>query len=60
LYHAMKSYRVFVFDMGHVNALVEFEVADDAAAIEEAKKHFPEEQRELWQGQRFVTRLNPE
>ena len=56
----MKSYRVFVFDMGHVNALVEFEAADDAAAIEEAKKHFPEEQRELWEGQRFVTRQNPE
>jgi hypothetical protein len=57
---AMKSYRVFVFEMGHVNAVVTFETASDEAALNEAKMHFPEEQRELWEADRFVARLNPE
>jgi hypothetical protein len=57
---AMKSYRVFVFDMGHVNAIEEFEAAGDEEAIAEAKKHFPQEQRELWELSRFVARIEAE
>jgi hypothetical protein len=56
----MKSYRVFVFDMGHINAVVEFSAADDDAAIIVARNHFPHEQRELWEADRFVTKLQPE
>jgi len=55
----MRSYRIFVFDMGHVNAVVQFEAADDDAALEKAKKHLPEAERELWEGDRFVKRLAP-
>ena len=56
----MKTYRLIVFDMGHVNAVVEFEAANDEEAQVEAKTHFPAEQRELWQDQRFVAVLPPE
>ena len=56
----MKNYRVFIFDMGHVNAVVVFDAVDDEAALNEAKKQFPEEQRELWEANRFVARLSPE
>jgi hypothetical protein len=34
----MKSYRVFVFDMGHVNAVKEFEAPSDEEAIAEARR----------------------
>jgi hypothetical protein len=46
--------------MGHVNAVVEFEAADDDAAITEARKYFPEQQRELWHLDRSLKRLQPE
>ena len=32
---AMKNYRVLVFDMGHINAVVELSASDDDAAITE-------------------------
>ena len=54
----MRTYRLIVFDLGHPNAVVEFEAADDAAALEEAKKHFPDQHRELWEQRRFVGRLS--
>jgi len=56
----MKSYRVFVFDMGHVNAVKEFEAPSDEEAIAEAKTHFPQEQRELWELSRFVSHIAAE
>ena len=57
---AMKNYRVLVFDMGHINAVVELSASDDDAAITEAKKHFPTEQREVWELNRFVIKLQPQ
>ena len=56
----MKNYRVLVFDMGHVNAVVELSAIDDDDAITEAMKHFPTEQREVWELSRFVTKLHPQ
>jgi hypothetical protein len=56
----MKNYRVLVFDMGHINAVVELSAGDDDAAIAEAKQHFPTEQRELWELSRFVIKLQPQ
>ena len=56
----MKNYRVLVFDMGHINAVVELSANDDDAAITEAKKHFPTEQREVWELNRFVIKLQPQ
>jgi hypothetical protein len=56
----MTTYRVFIFDMGHINAVVEFDAPDDETALKQAKAHFPGEQRELWEGTRFVARLPEE
>ena len=56
----MKNYRVLVFDMGHINAVVELSASDDDAAITEAKKHFHTEQREVWELNRFVIKLQPQ
>ena len=56
----MKNYRVLVFDMGHINAVVELSASDDDAAITEAKKHFSTEQREIWELNRFVIKLQPQ
>ena len=55
----MKNYRVLVFD-GDINAVVELSASDDDAAITEANKHFPTEQREVWELDRFVTKLRPQ
>jgi hypothetical protein len=57
---AMKSYRVVVFDMGHVSAVEQFEATGDEEAIAKAKTHFPQEQRELWELSRFVARIAAE
>jgi len=51
---------VFVFDMGHINAVVEFEAANHEDALVLAKEHFPEAHRELWQLDQFAKRLYPE
>jgi len=56
----MKNYRMIVFEMGHIKAVVELSAKDDAAAITEAKNHFPTEQREVWELNRFVTKLQPQ
>jgi hypothetical protein len=52
-----KSYRVLVFDMGHVSAMELVEAENDEAAIAKAEAIFPKEEREVWESNRFVARL---
>jgi hypothetical protein len=39
--------------------VIDFEAANDDAAIDEAKQRFPQEHRDLREGARFVMRLKP-
>jgi hypothetical protein len=52
-----KNYRVLVFDMGHVSAMELVEAENDEAAITQAAAIFPNEEREVWESNRFVARL---
>jgi hypothetical protein len=42
LSHAMTTYRVFIFDMGHINAVVEFDAPDDEPPSNKQRRIFPE------------------
>jgi HJR/Mrr/RecB family endonuclease len=55
----MTTYRVLVFDYGHVNAchIVQASTDDDAVKAAQALE-FPGHV-ELWERDRFVARLNP-
>jgi hypothetical protein len=56
----MKTYRILVFDYGHVNASHAIEAADDEAAITAAREFLKANDLEIWERDRFVARLKPE
>jgi hypothetical protein len=56
---AMKTYRILVFDYGHINASHTIEAADDEAATAAARKHLIGSDLEVWERERFVARLKP-
>jgi hypothetical protein len=55
----MKTYRILVFDYGHINASHTIEAVNDTAAIEAAREHLVANDLEVWEGRRFVVRLKP-
>jgi hypothetical protein len=56
----MKTYRILVFDYGHVNATEIVEAADDDAAVTAAREFLKTNDLEIWEGHRFVARLKPD
>ena len=56
----MKTYRILVFDYGHINASHIVEAADDDAAIKAAQEFLRANDLEIWEHDRFVARLKPE
>ncbi len=56
----MKTYRILVFDYGHVNASHSVEAADDDDAIKAAREFLAANDLEIWERERFVARLKPE
>lgn len=56
----MKTYRILVFDYGHINAFEIVEAANDEAAIAAARAFLKANDLEVWEGGRFVARLKPE
>jgi len=56
----MKTYRILVFDYGHINASHLVEAADDDAAIKAAQEFLRANDLEIWERERFVARLKPE
>jgi len=56
----MTTYRILVFDYGHINASETIEAADDDAAIRTAREFLKANDLEIWERDRFVARLKPE
>ena len=56
----MKTYRILVFDYGHINASHIVEAADDDAAIKAAQEFLKANDLEIWEHDRFVARLKPQ
>jgi hypothetical protein len=56
----MPTYRILVFDYGHINASHMVEAATDGDAIKTAQElHIPSDV-EVWERDRFVARLKPQ
>lgn len=51
-----REYRVYVIDDSAALSR-DLECADDAAAIEQARRMFPERLVEVWQGHRLIERI---
>ena len=56
----MTTYRILVFDYGHINASETIEAADDDAAIRTAREFLKANDLEIWERDRFVARLKPQ
>lgn len=56
----MKTYRILVFDYGHINASHIVEAAEDDAAIKAAREFLKANDLEIWEHDRFVARLKPQ
>ena len=56
----MKTYRILVFDYGHINATEIVEAEDDAVAVKAAREFLKANDLEIWERDRFVARLKPE
>ncbi|MEW6452189.1 MAG: hypothetical protein AB1490_16145 [Pseudomonadota bacterium] len=56
----MKTYRILVFDYGHINASHIVEAADDEAAVKAAREFLKANDLEIWERDRFVARLKPD
>lgn len=55
------DYRLyFLNEGGSFWRVVEIEAADDAAALDQARRHLSQWRLELWQGARMVAQLSPE
>lgn len=50
----MKEYRIFIFNMGHINASHVVSADDDVAAVIAAQAYFDGHGLEVWDGKRFV------
>jgi hypothetical protein len=55
----MRTYRILIFDYGHINASDVIEAEDDAAAITAARAILKANDLEIWERERFVARLKP-
>jgi len=54
----MDGYRAYTLDaQGHVLSRLEFEAADDAAALAHARQRMTDHDVEVWQLQRMIGRL---
>lgn len=56
----MRTYRILIFDYGHINASETVEAADDEAAIKAAREFLKSHDLEIWERDRFVARLKPQ
>jgi len=56
----LSIYSVFVKDSGHINGSHRIDAGDDEEAVEVARKFLAGSLRvEVWQGERFVARVDP-
>jgi hypothetical protein len=54
----MHGYKIYTLDRaGHIALAYDFEGADDAAALEEAKKHSGKAAVEVWERSRLVAHI---
>jgi hypothetical protein len=56
----MPTYRILVFDYGHINASHTVEAATDGDAIKAAQELQIPSDVEVWERDRFVARLKPQ
>jgi hypothetical protein len=55
----MHDYRIYILDRaGHITLAYDFQGADDAVALEEAKKHSLTTATEVWERSRLVAHLD--